>query len=93
MSVRGGCTPFGMAVSHGMLAIITVTDAVQSYVIRRWRLNMGVFVDDLILLVKIIMHRLCNGTAGGCPICLAVMPAALRSQDAFDALLDSLHLD
>ncbi len=31
--VRAGCTPFGMAVSHGKLAIIT--DAVPSYMIRR----------------------------------------------------------
>ena len=89
--MRAGCTPFGMAVSHGTLAIIT--DAVQSYVTRRWRLNMGVFVDDLILIVKMILHRLCSGIEGGCPICLAALPAALQSQDAFDALLDRLHLD
>ena len=89
--MRAGCTPFGMAVSHGTLAIIT--DAVQSYVIRRWKLNMGVFVDDLILIVKVILHRLCSGILGGCPICLAALPEALRSQDAFDVLLDRLHLD
>jgi hypothetical protein len=89
--MRAACTPFGMAVSHGTLAIIT--DAVQSYVIRRWRLNLGVFVDDLILIVKMIFHRLCNGLLGGCPICIAALPAALNSQDAFDALLDRLHLD
>ncbi len=76
-----------MAVSHGTLAIIT--DAVPSYMIRRWRLNTGVFVDDLILIVKMILHRLCNGLLGGCPICIAALPAALKLQDA----LGSLHLD
>jgi hypothetical protein len=80
-----------MAVSHGTLAVIT--DVVQSYVIQRWRLNMGVFVDDVMLIDRIILHMLCNGIAGGCPICLAALPAALRSQDAFDFLLDQLHLD
>jgi hypothetical protein len=89
--MRAACTPFGMSVSHGTLAIIT--DALQSYVIRRWRLNMGVFVDDVILIIAMIMHRLCAGILGGCPLCLAAVPAAMRSQDAFDVLLDRLHLD
>ena len=89
--MRAACTPFGMAVSHGTLAIIT--DAVQSYVVRRWKLGMGVFVDDLILIVLIILHRLCAGILGGCPVCLAALPAAQKSKDPFDVLMDRLHLD
>jgi hypothetical protein len=81
--MRAGCTPFGMAVSHGTLAVIT--DALQSYVIRRWKLNMGVFVDDVMLIVKMILHMLCNGIAGGCPICLAALrrPCVLRKRSTF----------
>ncbi len=89
--IRAGCMPFGKAVSHGTFAIITM-DTVQSYVIRRWKLNMGVFVDDVMLIVKVILHLLCNGILEGCLIYCAAPPAALRSP-AFDFLLDRLHLD
>ena len=75
--MRAACTPFGMAVSHGTLAILT--DAVQSYVIRRWGLAMGVFVDDLIVIVRTILHGICAGFVGGCPICVAAFPAARQS--------------
>jgi hypothetical protein len=40
-----------MAVSHGTLSII-ITEALQSYVIRRLWLNMGIFVDDVLLVKK-----------------------------------------
>ena len=89
--MRAASTPFGMAISHGTLAIIT--DAVQSYVIRRWGLGLGVFVDDLIMIMKILFHALCAGFAGGCPICVAAFPAAQNAQKAFDVLLDKLHLE
>lgn len=89
--MRAACTPFGMAVSHGTLAILT--NAVQSYVIRRWGLGMGVFVDDLILIARVLLHGLCQGYLGGCPICVAAFPAAQQSQKAFDVLLDKLHLE
>jgi hypothetical protein len=75
--MRAACTPFGMAVSHGTLAILT--DAVQSYVIRRWGLAMGVFVDDLIVIVRTNLHGICAGFVGGCPICVAAFPAARQS--------------
>ena len=89
--MRAACTPFGMAVSHGTLAIIT--NAVQQYVIRRWGHQMGVFVDDLILAIAVIMHALCAGYSGGCPICVAAFPAAQQTQKAFEFLLDRLHLE
>ena len=89
--MRAACTPFGMAVSHGTLTIIT--NAVQQYVVRRWGHQMGVFVDDLILVVAVIVHALCAGYLGGCPICAAAFPAAQQSQKAFEALLDRLHLE
>ena len=89
--MRAACTPFGMSVSHGTLAILT--DAVQNYVIRRWELGMGAFVDDLILIARVILHGLCRGYSGGCPICIAAFPAARQSQKAFDVLLDRLHLE
>ena len=54
---------------------------------------MGVFVDDLILVVAVIVHALCAGYLGGCPICAAAFPAAQQSQKAFEALLDRLHLE
>jgi hypothetical protein len=89
--MRAACTPFGMAISHGTLAIIT--DAVQSYVIRRWGLGMGVFVDDLIVIARVLRHALCAGYLGGCPIFVAAFPAAQHSQKAFDLLVDRLHLE
>ena len=54
---------------------------------------MGVFVDDLILVVAVIVHALCAGYLGGCPICAAAFPAAQQSQKAFEVLLDRLHLE
>jgi hypothetical protein len=53
---------------------------------------MGVFVDDLIVIVRMILNGLCAGFAGDCPICVAALPAAQQSQKAFDVLLDRLHL-
>ncbi len=87
--MRAACTPFGMAISHGTLTIIT--NAVQQYVIRRWGHQMGVFVDDLILIVgfvAVLAHALCAGYLGGCPICVAAFPAAQQSQTAFEFLLN-----
>jgi hypothetical protein len=70
-----------------------VKEADQLYVILRWGLAMGVFVDDLIVIVCTILHGICAGFVGGCPICVAAFPAAEQSQRAFDVLLDRLHLE
>ena len=53
----------------------------------------AVFVDDLILITRVILHGLCCGYSGDCPICIAAFPAARQSQKAFDVLLDHLHLE
>ncbi len=35
---------------------------------------MGVFVDYLVLIVAVLLHALCAGYLGGCPICVASFP-------------------
>jgi hypothetical protein len=66
--MRAASTPFGMAVSHGTLAIST--DAVQS-VIRRWGLGMGGVRRRFDHDISCLTARLCEGYLSGRPICVA----------------------
>ena len=89
--MRAGCTPFGMAVSHGTLTIIT--DALQQYFVRRKKIGMGTFVDDMMFLIKVIWHALCAGYEGRCPICMEAVPRTEEAQRFTFELLDRFHLE
>jgi hypothetical protein len=89
--MRAACTPFGMSVSHGPLSVII--DALVQYVVRREKLGMGCYVDDLICIIAVLLHLMCGGLLGGCPICRAATPSAAEAQRMMYALLDRLHLE
>lgn len=59
------CTPFGMTVSHGPLTIIT--NALVQYAVRRKKLGMGCFVDDLICITAVLLHLMYVGDSWEMP--------------------------
>ena len=78
---RFAAAQFGHKVSNTGLAVLT--DAVVKKVSKEWGIDSGAFVDDFLNSLAVLLHELCEGLEGGCPVCMA---AAVEAQPKFDAL-------
>ncbi len=73
---------FGHKVSNTVL-----TDAVVVYASEKLNVDAGSYVDDFMHSIAVLLHELCAGLAGGCPICAAALVAAQPLFDALDHMM------
>ena len=76
---------FGHKVSNTGLAILT--DVVVKKASKEWEIDSGAFVDDFLNSLMVMLHALCKGLEGGCPVCRAAAEAAQPKFDALDKMM------
>jgi len=90
--MRFSTVQFGGKTSNGPLSLFV--DGVYE-ILRRYRAEIGggAFVDDLLFWLLQLWHGLCEGLAGGCPLCRAGADVAAEAEKFVDELLEELHLE
>jgi hypothetical protein len=68
---RFAASQFGHKVSNTGSAVLT--DAVFVYASEKLNVDSGSYVDDFMHSIAVLLHELCSGLAGGCPICAAAL--------------------
>ena len=57
------------------------------YSSRKLEIDSGSFVEDFLNAIMVLLHALCAGLAGGCPICTAAAAAAQSRFDDLDTMM------
>ncbi len=78
-------THFGHRVSNTALALLT--DAVVKKASKEWEIDSGAFVDDFLNSLAVLLHELCEGLEGGCPICMTAAEEVQPKVDALDKMM------
>ena len=82
---------FGHKVSHGPLWVLTNT--VCTYESRVHGVDAQAFVDDLFKSLAVIIHSLCGGLEGSCPICMAALEEAKAKMIFLDRMMKQCGLE
>ncbi len=69
-----------------------LSDAEAKYVSKELEVNSGVFVDDFLSAIAMLLHGERAGLEGGCPICRSEADAAQPVVDALDRMMTKCAL-
>lgn len=90
ITFRFASAQFGLKTSGCPLA--TIVRSLSTYVQKKWHLNIGDWVDDLLFVHTTPPHPPCLGATSGCRICQAAVDSCAAKEAAVKAFLPTLGI-